>query len=212
MSDERDRSETSAPLGPIPGTVPAGGWAFVPGDVVAGRFRVVRFIAGGGMGEVYEVEDLELDGRVALKVLRRDIACGSGARERLRREIQLARQVTHRNVCRTFDVVSHEVVGPDGQPFQITGLTMELLRGETLSSRVGRMGPLSSEQARPLLRQMAAALDAAHAAGVVHRDFKAGNVILVPEGGGERVVVTDFGVALSGPARSGSDDPGTAGG
>jgi TolB-like protein len=166
------------------------------GDVVAGRFRIVRFLAGGGMGEVYEAHDRELDEPVALKTLRPELIADGEARERFRREVQLARKVSHPDVCRTFDVFRHPLGRslPDGRPAELTLLSMELLPGETLADRL-RRGPLSPEEALPLVRQMAGALQAAHDAGVVHRDFKSANVMLVPGEGGTRAVVTDFGLA-----------------
>lgn len=157
-----------------------------PGEMVAGRYRVVRFLARGGMGEVYEVEDLELRERVALKTVRSDVARDQVAVERFRREIQLARKVTHPNVCRIFDVAFH-----GGLIF----LTMELLEGESLAQRLRRAGRLSTEEALPIARQMTEALQAAHQAGVVHRDLKPGNVVLTESRGGVRAVVTDFGLA-----------------
>ena len=143
------------------------------------------------MGEVYEAEDLELLQPVALKtVLPRD-AAHDVAIERFKREIHLARKVTHANVCRIYDVGYH--ARPDGS--SVIFLTMELLDGETLSHRIQRQGPLSPEEGLPIARQMIAALAAAHSAGVIHRDFKSENVFLVPGADAARVVVTDFGVA-----------------
>ena len=171
---------------------------FAPGDFVANRYRVVRFVARGGMGEVYEVEDLELRGRVALKTVASASVGEPGAVERFKREIHLARLVTHPNVCRIFDVGFHEPA--PGEP-PIVFLTMELLEGETLVARLRRGGKLSTATALPLARQLGAALAAAHEAGVVHRDFKSENVFLVPgrhDQGGERAVVTDFGIARAG--------------
>jgi len=159
---------------------------FPPDSTIAGRYRVVRFIARGGMGEVYEVEDQELRERVAMKTVRPEAARDATAIERFRREIQLARKVTHPNVCRIFDVGSSA-----GTIF----LTMELLAGETLAQRLRRGGPMSAEEALPIARQIADALDAAHRAGVVHRDLKPGNVMLAESRGGTRAVVTDFGLA-----------------
>jgi len=159
---------------------------FPPDATIAGRYRVVRFIARGGMGEVYEVEDLELRERVAMKTVRPEVARDTVAIERFRREIQLARKVTHPNVCRIFDVGSSA-----GTIF----LTMELLAGETLAQRLRQAGPMATEEALPIARQIAEALDAAHRAGVVHRDLKPGNVMLVEGRGGTRAVVTDFGLA-----------------
>jgi tetratricopeptide (TPR) repeat protein/tRNA A-37 threonylcarbamoyl transferase component Bud32/TolB-like protein len=169
----------------------AGAPSFSPGLLIAGRYRVAAFIAQGGMGEVYEVEDLELRDRVALKTVRPEIAEGALAIDRFRREIQLARKVTHPNACRIFDV-SHHRPDPAGTP--IVFLTMELLRGETLAQRL-RRGPLGGELL-PIARQVAAGLDAAHQAGIVHRDLKPGNILLVPRPGAPpRAVVTDFGLA-----------------
>ena len=166
---------------------------FEPGDVIAERYRVVRFIAAGGMGEVYEVEDEHLGGRVALKSLRPSLGRDLEAQNRFKREIHLARRVTHANVCRLYDAGIHTLAG-GGPPRPY--LTMELLRGETLDEHLSGHGTLEPEDVTPLLRQMTAALDAAHDAGIVHRDFKSSNVILVPAGdGGYRAVVTDFGLA-----------------
>ena len=176
----------------VPGVPPAGPPrpdeqpALAPGAMVAGRYRVVRFLARGGMGEVYEAEDLELRERVALKTVRSEVARDQVAVERFRREIQLARKVTHPNVCRIFDVAFH-----GGLIF----LTMELLEGESLAQRLRRAGRLTTEEALPIARQVAEALHAAHQAGVVHRDLKPGNVVLAESRGGVRAVVTDFGLA-----------------
>ncbi len=168
---------------------------FEDGAFVANRYRVVRFIARGGMGEVYEAEDLELRCRVALKTVHAGASGESGAIERLKREIQLARRVTHPNVCRIFDVGFHSVT-VDAPP--LVFLTMELLEGETLAARLRRAGRMSTATALPIVRQLTGALQAAHDVGVVHRDFKSENVFLVPGRDGERAVVTDFGIARGG--------------
>lgn len=197
MAEEPAGRPPGSGLGPCPPTLE-------PDQVVAGRFRVVGLLARGGMGEVYEVVDQELGSRVALKTLRPDLADDPLALERFRREVQLARQVTHRNVCRLFDLVHHHDVDEAGRPRTVLGLTMELLEGETLGERLARHGPMAPEQALPIIRQMIAALATAHRVGVVHRDFKSGNVILIPPeptGAPGRVVVTDFGLAyqVAGP-------------
>ena len=181
--------------------------AFSPGQTLAGRFRVARFIARGGMGEVYEAEDLELGGNVALKTIRAEIAADPHALERFKTEVHLARKVTHPCVCRIFDVFHHrdESAGPDAS--DVTFLTMELLRGETLAVRLARAGRMAPAEARPLVEQMAEALEAAHRAGVIHRDFKSANVMLVPQGtdpADVRAVVTDFGLARRNPVVEGS--------
>jgi tRNA A-37 threonylcarbamoyl transferase component Bud32/tetratricopeptide (TPR) repeat protein len=155
-------------------------------EQVAERYQVVRFLGRGGMGEVYEVDDVLLHERVALKTIRSELATDRRAIERFRREIRLAHKVTHPNVCRVFDVVRHGTRAY---------LTMELLRGETLAEHIRKSGPLPWLEALPIARQLCAGLDAAHAAGVLHRDFKSHNVVLVPADGGVRAVITDFGLA-----------------
>ena len=119
------------------------GPAFSRDEVIAGRYRIVRFIARGGMGEVYEAEDLELGVHVALKTLRSDAEGRTEAAERFKREIQLARQVTHPNVCRIFDLVRHARSPAAGPGADVLCLTMELLAGETLLDRLRRRGAMS---------------------------------------------------------------------
>ena len=175
---------------------------FRPGDVLSGRYRIVEFIAQGGMGEVYEAEDQDLRERVALKTILPEAAIDEHSLERFRREISHARKVTHPNVCRVFDLGYHA----NGGERDVAFLTMELLAGETLSTRLRRVGRMSTADALPIVAQMAAGLDAAHRAGLVHRDFKTGNVMLVATAdGGLRAVITDFGLA-----RLTRVDPGTS--
>jgi tetratricopeptide (TPR) repeat protein len=162
--------------------------ALPAGRVLSDRYELLRFIAAGGMGEVYEARDRKLQGTVALKTIRGESAENQKAVDRFLREIHLARRVTHPNVCRLYDV------DEDGT---LLFLTMELLEGETLSRRL-RRGRLQSAEALDLVRQIAAGLDAAHAAGIIHRDFKSGNIMLVPRPAprpGFRAVITDFGLA-----------------
>lgn len=177
---------------------------FSVNEIIADRFRIVRLLGRGGMGEVYEAEDLELREHVALKTVRPEIATDTHAIARFRQEIQLARKVTHRNVCRIFDLFRHG---------DVTFLTMELLEGETLAQRLGREGRMDTAGALPIIRQMVAALAAAHAAGIVHRDFKTSNVMLIPAGEGQevRAVVTDFGLAHSKRAHRAGESGGTIG-
>ncbi|HKC26097.1 MAG TPA: serine/threonine-protein kinase [Thermoanaerobaculia bacterium] len=158
---------------------------FTAGDLLAERFRILRYIDRGGTGEVYEAEDRIEGRRLALKVLRPEMADDVYALELFRREVELASAIEHPGICRVYELLHHRDV-----PF----LSMELLGGETLAARLAR-GTMSPAEALPLVRQMAAALEAAHAAGLVHGDFKTGNVMLVPDGGGVRAVVTDFGTA-----------------
>ena len=165
------------------------------GSLVSGRFEVVRFIGQGGMGQVYEALDLELKGKVALKAIREDISSDPQMLARFRREVLLTRRITHPNVCRTFDIERHSSIAADGTNSDITFLTMELLEGETLADLLRRQGRLATTEALPLVLQMIEALSAAHSVGIVHRDFKPSNVLLVPINNGLRVVVTDFGLA-----------------
>ncbi len=180
--------------GPLDGRHPA----LSPGQRLASRYRIVSFLGQGAVGEVYEAEDLELRERIAIKILRPEIAGDERVLQRFKREIQLGRRVTHPNVCRVFDLVKPE--GPPGfSGNENTGafLTMELLRGETLEQRLARDGRMSTAEALPVIGHVAAALAAAHANGVIHRDLKSGNVFLVPTASGIRAVVTDFGLAWS---------------
>jgi eukaryotic-like serine/threonine-protein kinase len=156
------------------------------GDVLGLRFRILRLIGAGGMGEVYEAADQELGVSVALKTIRYDpLGASEDTLERFRQEAKLARQVTHPNVCRIFDV------GRDGDRLY---LTMELIQGETLAGMMQREGRMQADTALALARQMAAGLDALHAQGLVHRDFKPANVLIAESRGERRVVITDFGL------------------
>ena len=180
--------------------------AFAPGDVLAGRFRIRRFLGRGGMGEVYEAEDQELGGSVALKTLRPEYGADDRLVARFRREIQIARRVTHPNVCRIFDVGRHSKTDDGGRGGEVAFLTMELLDGETLSDYLKRDGRLSADEALPLIRQMTEGLDALHQAEIVHRDFKPGNVMLIrSETAGVRAVITDFGLARKLSSETGID-------
>ncbi len=156
----------------------------VEGAVLAGRYRIKRFVAAGGMGEVYEADDQLLGDPVAIKLLRDDLIRKPGAQARFADEIRLARKITHPNVCHVFDAgLDHERVF----------YTMELYPGTTLKMHLLDNPPLSIGQLEPIAAQMLAGLGAAHAADVVHADLKPSNVLLLPNG---RVVVTDFGLAL----------------
>jgi eukaryotic-like serine/threonine-protein kinase len=191
---------TPSTSAPRPGGRLAISPTFAPGSILVERFRIVRFIAQGGMGEVYEAEDLELRDHVALKTISHAVADDERAMERFRREVQLSRRVTHANVCRIFDIFRQRIASPDpAKPDAgIAFLTMELLAGETLAERLNRVHRFAPDDALPIVSQIASGLMAAHRAGVIHRDFKPGNVLLVEdpaEPGGTRAVVTDFGLA-----------------
>src|SRR5262249_48284281 len=141
-------------------------WIFSPNERVAGRYRIVKPLAQGGMGQVYEAEDLMLNERVALKSMRAGSGHWGNAMDRFRREALLARRVTHPNVCRIFEVGTHRMPSGHEEVF----LTMELIDGETLAARIRQGGRLAVADAEPIAAQMIAALAVAHRAGVVHRD------------------------------------------
>lgn len=186
LSEENGRAlppEWSAP--------PAGVSQLKPGDLVDSRFVVIRFIARGGMGEVYEVEDRQLRGvHVALKTILSQYAVDPDMRQRFEREVLSARQVVHPNLCPIYDLGHWN--RPDGD---LTYLTMKLLPGESLAARISRTGPIPGEEALCVLRQVGAGIAAAHDAGILHRDIKTANIIV--DGSGPQVFawVTDFGLA-----------------
>jgi eukaryotic-like serine/threonine-protein kinase len=168
--------------------------AFSPGDLLANRFRILRFVARGGMGEVYEADDLELGETIALKTVLPAIAHDQKMLTLLKAEVQLSRKVTHPNVCRIFDLACHRDPSPNVPP--IWFVTMELLRGHSLTREIQQAGKLPIDRVLPLAEQMASGLEAARRAGVVHGDFKSGNVLLVRGADNTvRAVITDFGLA-----------------
>ena len=192
---ERPREERRGAAVGVPYSEPS---TFRAGYVLQDRFRILRFLARGGAGEVYEAFDTELRCPVALKLVRPEVASNDSAIERFRREIALARQVTHPNVSRIFDVFRVELPPRHSgdQPIRSLFLTMELLVGESVAGRIHRLGPLSQAQALPLIIDMIEGLKAAHRAGVIHRDLKSANVMLARQGNEIRAVIMDFGLAL----------------
>jgi serine/threonine protein kinase len=163
-----------------------------PGMLIANRYHVRRLLGVGAMGEVHEVEDTLLGTIVALKTLNARLAGDLSALKRLKREVAAARSVTHPNACRIFDLGSHsghEVLGV------VAFLTMEYLPGVTLAKYLTAHGPYAPREALPLLIQLADGLAAAHAAGIVHRDLKAENIMMVEAKSGFRAVIMDFGLA-----------------
>jgi len=156
---------------------------FLPGRLLAGRYRIIALLGKGGMGEVYRADDLTLGQAVAMKFLPDEASSDEALLERFRNEVRTARKVSHPNVCRVYDV--GEV---DGQTF----FTMEYIDGEDLASLLRRIGRLPQDKAVEMARQLCAGLAAAHAKGVLHRDLKPANIMLDGRG---QVVITDFGLA-----------------
>jgi len=161
--------------------------AFSIGALIADRYRVEVLLGHGGMGEVYRAHDELIGEKVALKTLRANLADDPEFVDRFRREVQLARKVTHASVCRVFEAGVH--VGSGAAPVHF--FAMQLLEGETLAVRVRRDGALRSDEALPIAVHLAEGLDAAHAVGIIHRDLKSSNVMFC----GGRAVIMDFGLA-----------------
>lgn len=158
---------------------------FAPGAIVAGRYRLVALLGRGGMGEVYRADDLTLDQPVALKFLAEGIATSDARLAQFHNELRTARQVSHKNVCRLYDLGE-----TDGRRF----LTMEYVDGEDLSVSLRRFGRMPPDKAVQIARQLCAGISAAHERGVLHRDLKPANVML--DGNGD-VRITDFGIATA---------------
>lgn len=160
------------------------------GEVFANRYEVERLLGRGGMGAVYKAKDREVGEMIALKVLFMGPDNSERAIERFRREVRLARRVTHKNAARTYDL---------GEFGGIRYLTMEYVEGKSLRNIIDARAPIPAEKVCAIGVQIAEGLKAAHGAGVVHRDLKPANILIEPEG---RVVITDFGIAR---ASSGQD-------
>ena len=156
---------------------------FIPGTLVAGRYRVIGLLGRGGMGEVYRATDLALAQSVALKILPEEAAANEVLLERFHNEVRVARQVSHPNVCRVYDIGE-----TDGLPF----ISMEYVDGEDLAGLLQRIGRLPSDKALEISRKLCAGLAAAHERGVIHRDLKPQNIMLDKRG---QVVIMDFGLA-----------------
>src|ERR1044072_5877554 len=156
---------------------------FIPGDVLAERYRVVGLLGRGGMGEGFRADDLKLKQPVALKFLPEAFSSDGAALARFYQEVSVARQVSHRHVCRVYDVGEAE-----GSHF----ISMEYVRGESLSSLLKRIGRLPEDKAVETARQLCAGLAAVHDAGVLHRDLKPANVMIDERGD---VRITAFGIA-----------------
>jgi protein kinase-like protein len=158
---------------------------FAPGAIIAGRYRLVSLLGRGGMGEVYRADDLTLDQPLALKFLPEGVAVSDTRLAQFHNELRIARQVSHKNVCRLYDLGDAE-----GRRF----LTMEYVDGEDLGSSLRRFGRMPPDKAIQIARQLCAGVAAAHERGVLHRDLKPANVML--DGNGD-VRITDFGIATA---------------
>src|SRR5664280_1117452 len=156
---------------------------FVPGTLLGGRYRIIGLLGRGGMGEVYRATDMMLGQSVALKFLPEEAASNPRLLERFHGEVRVARQVSHPNVCRVYDIGEIE-----GMPF----ISMEYVDGEDLADLLTRIGRLPGDKAMETARKLCAGLAAAHARGVIHRDLKPANVMVDSEG---QVLITDFGLA-----------------
>ncbi|HVH70943.1 MAG TPA: serine/threonine-protein kinase, partial [Candidatus Dormibacteraeota bacterium] len=178
------RNPRSTPVpNPLTSSDPIRGGRFTPGQILAERYRVVALVGRGGMGEVFRAEDLKLGQIVAMKFLPERLSQDAAALGRFDAEVRNARQVSHPNVCRVFDI---------GETDSALFLTMEYVDGEDLASVVRRIGRLSPDKATEIARQICAGLAAAHERGVIHRDLKPANVML--DGAG-KIRITDFGLA-----------------
>ncbi len=156
-----------------------------PGTIIGDRYEILELLGQGGMGAVYKARDIELERLVALKLIRPDLATHPEILRRFKQELILAREVTHRNVIRIYDL---------GQGQGVRFITMDYVEGRDLRALLHEKGKLPPEEAVPIFVQIASALEAAHSAGVVHRDLKPQNIMVDKDG---RVYVMDFGVARS---------------
>jgi TolB-like protein len=191
--DEATRVEPHRPLASEGASVPEAH----EGTTLAGRYELLGFLGSGGMGTVYRARDRELDELVAIKVLKREIAQSPSDLERFRREVKLARKVTHRNVVRTFDI------GHDGSD---RFLTMQYVEGSSLAAQLHSNARWPSDRVVAIATELCDGLRASHEAGVLHGDLKPQNVIITREG---RPVITDFGIARALVQESEADDEST---
>jgi len=155
------------------------------GEVIGGRFKLIKSLGSGGMGEVFVAENIAIGMRVAVKLLKPELLANPEFRQRFQNEAQAVASIEHPNVARFFDLVV-------GDP---TFIVMEYVRGETLADRI-KLGALPIERSLAIAQRLCWGLDAAHAAGVVHRDLKPANVLLAPDAEhGESPKLIDFGLA-----------------
>ena len=170
---------------PLPSALSAMQKPLRPGNVLGYRYEIVSLLGKGGMGAVYKARDRELDRMVALKIIRPDLAGNADMMNRFKQELILARQITHRNVIRIYDLGV-----ADGRRF----ISMEYVEGQDLAHILKERHKIPPREAAGIMRQICDGLAAAHAEEVVHRDLKPQNVMLDPEG---KVSIMDFGIARS---------------
>jgi len=180
-----------SPIAGLPNFVQTDAKPFPEGKVLLGRFKVVRHLGKGGMGDVYEAIDLEL-GRIALKTIRSDITSSQEMLTRFRKEVQLSRRISDPHVCRI-----HELFVMSGEPngSSRSFLTMELLEGITLADKLCRSGPLPWAEARKISIQICEGLQSIHREGIIHRDLKSRNIMLSSRNGATCAILMDFGLA-----------------
>lgn len=157
---------------------------FPPGSAFGKRYRIIEEVGSGGMGRVYKAEDKELGTTVALKMIRPELAADPDIIDRFKKEIILARSISHDNVVRIHDL---------GEVGRIKYVSMDFIKGEDLKSLIRLSGPLSVDTALKIALQVGEALRAAHRKDIVHQDLKPQNIMIDPGG---RVLVTDFGLAM----------------
>ena len=158
---------------------------FPPGTLLGARYQILKVLGEGGMGAVYQARDQELDRIIALKVIRPELAGNPAILQRFKQELILARNITHKNVVRIFDL---------GEADGIKFITMEYIEGEDLRTILKREGKFTPKDAVRVIEQVCRALEVAHSEGVIHRDLKPQNIMRDPQG---RIVVMDFGLARS---------------
>jgi Protein kinase domain len=190
QAEQQNTGALDAPLVRLNGFL-NNGVRFQPGELVLGRFRIIRLVGKGGMGEVYEAEDLQL-GTIALKTIRHGVASSSDAFERFRQEVQLARRVSGPQVCRIHELY---LLPASGRYEATAFLTMEYLDGITLYDKVRRDGPMPWKEALNITLEICEGLRLIHEKGVIHRDLKTGNIMLCKHAATTRVVLMDFGLA-----------------
>ncbi len=179
--DERMKGFLLEPVCRLPADEPA----LEPGEILEHRFRIIRRVAAGGMGVVYEAWDQKLDRRIAIKCAK------AGFHARLSPEVRHASDINHPNVCKTWDIHTASAASGD-----FDFLTMEFIEGETLAERL-REGALPDKEARSIANQLCAGLAEAHRRQVIHGDLKSSNVLLAEGVDGARAAITDFGLARS---------------